>query len=406
MPKTKQSAKRLFENVNAQAERKLVDKLREIGLDQYVELPQITVMGDTSSGKSLLLSAISGVSFPSYQFVAGMAHELNSLTDDKFERMMQDSEQKAESEQEQRQNSPRPVEIAFSASAGVFVYQMGVAAYIQDHFDLSNCQFSGCSGGSWAAALLASETPVRQAWSVIKETQAEVITSPKWYSGYGRYATIVKQTLHKLWRDDKDIHKRVEQRHLTIAVTRFPSMQAEKHTSWDSLDDLTGSIMASSLVPFALSGKPCITHRGQWYVDGAFTNFKGVNCEEYSTWADLSFHTAQTVLGYARSTSSTIAGYLLPGAWGKLVANKIFNSMPMLTSPHDTIAQSPSSSSDEVQRLIIKPWNWRSPSVSSFHLSVDLATHEQNFELGYEDARLHCEELEALLLRKNPPTAC
>ncbi|RLN52911.1 hypothetical protein BBJ29_005458 [Phytophthora kernoviae] len=278
----------------------------------------------------------------------------------------------AESEQEQRQSSPRPVEIAFSASAGVFVYQMGVAAYIQDHFDLSNCQFSGCSGGSWAAALLASETP----------------------------------TLHKLWRDDKDIHKRVEQRHLTIAVTRFPSMQAEKHTSWDSLDDLTGSIMASSLVPFALSGKPCITHRGQWYVDGVFTNFKGVNCEEYSTWADLSFHTAQTVLGYARSTSSTIAGYLLPGAWGKLVANKIFNSMPMLTSPHDTIAQSPSSSSDEVQRLIIKPWNWRSPSVSSFHLSVDLATHEQNFELGYEDARLHCEELEALLLRKNPPTAC
>ncbi|ETO60177.1 hypothetical protein F444_21600 [Phytophthora nicotianae P1976] len=46
-------------------ERKLVDKLRDIGLGQYIELPQIAVMGDTSSGKSSLLSALSGVSFPS-----------------------------------------------------------------------------------------------------------------------------------------------------------------------------------------------------------------------------------------------------------------------------------------------------------------------------------------------------
>ncbi|GMF10841.1 unnamed protein product [Phytophthora lilii] len=109
-------------------------------------------------------------------------------------------------------------------------------------------------------------------------------------------------------------------------------MKAEKHTSWESLDDLTGSIMASSLVPFALSGKPCISHRGQWYIDGAFTNFKGVDCDEYSTWADLSFHTAQTVLDYVRSASTALAGYLIPGTWGKNVANTVFNAMPMLTT--------------------------------------------------------------------------
>ncbi|KAG1692046.1 hypothetical protein DVH05_025855 [Phytophthora capsici] len=55
----------LFANIKAQEERKLVDKLRDIGLGQYIELPQIAVMGDTSSGKSSLLSALSGVSFPS-----------------------------------------------------------------------------------------------------------------------------------------------------------------------------------------------------------------------------------------------------------------------------------------------------------------------------------------------------
>ncbi|KAE8877356.1 hypothetical protein PF005_g11301 [Phytophthora fragariae] len=62
MTKTKHT---LFVNVKAQEERKLVDKFRDIGLGQYIELPQIAVMGDTSSGKSSLLSALSGVSFPS-----------------------------------------------------------------------------------------------------------------------------------------------------------------------------------------------------------------------------------------------------------------------------------------------------------------------------------------------------
>ncbi|KAI9349172.1 interferon-induced GTP-binding protein Mx [Obelidium mucronatum] len=47
------------------AQRGLIDRLRSLGLDKYVELPQIATMGDTSSGKSSVLSAISGIQFPS-----------------------------------------------------------------------------------------------------------------------------------------------------------------------------------------------------------------------------------------------------------------------------------------------------------------------------------------------------
>ncbi|RKP17615.1 hypothetical protein ROZALSC1DRAFT_30604, partial [Rozella allomycis CSF55] len=50
-----------------QSER-LRDKLQKLsaaGVQKYVGLPQIAVMGDTSSGKSSLLSAISGIQFPS-----------------------------------------------------------------------------------------------------------------------------------------------------------------------------------------------------------------------------------------------------------------------------------------------------------------------------------------------------
>lgn len=41
-----------------------IDKLRYLGVDSYVELPQIIVVGDQSSGKSSVLEAISTVKFP------------------------------------------------------------------------------------------------------------------------------------------------------------------------------------------------------------------------------------------------------------------------------------------------------------------------------------------------------
>lgn len=42
----------------------LVDRLRDIGVNKEVSLPQIVVMGDQSSGKSSVLQSISGIPFP------------------------------------------------------------------------------------------------------------------------------------------------------------------------------------------------------------------------------------------------------------------------------------------------------------------------------------------------------
>ena len=43
----------------------VVDNLRSQGISRYIDLPEIVVCGEQSSGKSSVLEAISGVMFPS-----------------------------------------------------------------------------------------------------------------------------------------------------------------------------------------------------------------------------------------------------------------------------------------------------------------------------------------------------
>lgn len=42
----------------------LIDQLRSVGIDKDIQIPQIAVMGDQSSGKSSVLEALSGIPFP------------------------------------------------------------------------------------------------------------------------------------------------------------------------------------------------------------------------------------------------------------------------------------------------------------------------------------------------------
>lgn len=306
-----------------------------------------------------------------------------------------------------------PIEIAFTASAGCFVYQMGIAAYLQEHFVLSDCHFSGCSGGAWTATLLASETDVREAWRVMREATVKCFKKARWYSGYGKIANAIVESVYNLWEDDGPaVIRRIHDKNLSIVATEFPSMKAEQFTKWDSVEDLANSIIASALVPFALTGRPFLSLHGKWYIDGAFSNFKGVKCEKYNTWADLLFHSSQLVCDVVHSNAEKLSSYC--GGWTKCINSILDEYLPrQIRSPHPAIAPHMELSSrrssncldlDTVQhprQLIVRPWQWRRQTITSFHLSANIDAHNTRFEQGYDDAKLHHHELALLLPAKD-----
>ena len=52
--------------------------------------------------------------------------------------------------------------ICFSDSGFQYPWQIGVALYLQEHYDLSECCVLGTSGGSYVAAILAVEISIRE----------------------------------------------------------------------------------------------------------------------------------------------------------------------------------------------------------------------------------------------------
>jgi hypothetical protein len=186
--------------------------------------------------------------------------------------------------------------IAFSVSGGAFPYQMGVAYYLQKHFDLTNVEFSGSSGGSWPALLMAARIDMRYACDVL------MMYGPNCASGrslgaYCVYDQGVTEVFHRIF-ENIDLSK-VLLGQLAISVTRldweffdigissglktglsnclgFPYLQDEIVSNFYSNDDVVDCVIASALIPFAINGKPYVKFRDWICIDAGLTNIAGV----------------------------------------------------------------------------------------------------------------------------------
>jgi hypothetical protein len=174
--------------------------------------------------------------------------------------------------------------VAFSVSAGCFTYQMGVAAYMQEHFDLQGVQFTGASGGSWPATVLACGMDMEYVLQTIID-EAPKCCVGRLLGAYGVYDQGVRMVFDKLFKDCTDLPDQVRGK-LAISVTRLawmkgvaglqvPYLKDEVISDFKNKDDIIDCVLASSLIPFALNGKPWVRYRDWICVDAGVTNVGG-----------------------------------------------------------------------------------------------------------------------------------
>ena len=156
--------------------------------------------------------------------------------------------------------------ICFRGSGLLLIYHIGVAAHLQEHYDLSTTRIAGTSGGSIVAGLLAAGVPMKEALDLHLKMAA--MANTRIHGPFFDSLSILMERVKALLPDDETVAARCTGR-LRLALTQFPFMDARLVESFPTRDLLARSIVSSMNLPLFLSPVPPID--GNYYIDGALT---------------------------------------------------------------------------------------------------------------------------------------
>ena len=161
--------------------------------------------------------------------------------------------------------------VSFSISGKHGFFLFGVAAYLQDTYDLSKVCFLGSSGGAFPAFLLAADLPLKKAMEeLIPEMYSIFATKPTGL--YFNYAEVVTKVALKYF--PKDTYKKIQNR-LFISLTKMQLIpRNERFSNFTSNEHMMKVILASCQVPYLTNGKIAADINGEKYLDGGFTDYQ------------------------------------------------------------------------------------------------------------------------------------
>lgn len=168
--------------------------------------------------------------------------------------------------------------ITFAASAGCFPYLLGIAAFLSRNFDLSDCTFSGASGGAWSALLLAAERDIGYSFELLCQKGAGAMTPSYFFGPYGQFDKSVRAIFEEVFVS-VDLRNLVRDK-LSITLTRLawtpmPHFKNEVVSQFFSNDDVVDCLIASSAIPWLVNGRPFVRFRDWVCFDAAVTNVTG-----------------------------------------------------------------------------------------------------------------------------------
>ena len=155
--------------------------------------------------------------------------------------------------------------ICFSSSGWAVTYYLGIAAYIQDNYNIDNTIFLSCSGGILPSLLLCLNINIRDTFHKLKPI-AELCNSG--YFTPSQYSVKIIDFLLDIFPDN--LCELIKNR-IRLSVTKIPSFTNEIIDKFDNIDELKNGIICSCYSPLFF---PDLTpkYRESYYIDGGFSN--------------------------------------------------------------------------------------------------------------------------------------
>ncbi len=164
--------------------------------------------------------------------------------------------------------------ISFSGAAFYFYFHLGVAAHLQETYDLSKACFLGASSGCFPAFLLAANISIKE---IIEIWMPEVcsLLQDKPTGVYGNFEEAITKVCLKYMPTDsyKITNGRV---FMSLTPARLRCPYNKRTATFTSNEHLINTAFASCQIPFINNPRFFYYLNGKKYLDGAFTDYQPV----------------------------------------------------------------------------------------------------------------------------------
>jgi hypothetical protein len=133
------------------------------------------------------------------------------------------------------------VQLTFGGCGGMYNYFLGVAAVIQEEFELDNVLFSGASAGCFPALLLALGLDIEEEFNTFNVPLLDE-TRTHGMKALGTWIPLTRK--HTLQRLDPNAYK-IASRKCFFSATEVPRLKNHLLTDFESNEDMVDSMCAS-----------------------------------------------------------------------------------------------------------------------------------------------------------------
>ena len=149
-------------------------------------------------------------------------------------------------------------------------YLMGVSSYIKEHYDLSDCIFSGASAGAWNSLFLCFKGKTSEF--------IDCVLSPEIYNAksLNELERIMSNNVYQKYKNKPEIFS-LHRMSIGVTLYTFPwKFRLRIYDDFKNLADAIECCVASSHIPF-ITGSLIFKYRDLVSFDGGFFNYPYIN---------------------------------------------------------------------------------------------------------------------------------